>query len=47
MSTASFYSVPVKPASGEEYPDCRKIIVALDRISRMTDDSIEIMYMIS
>ncbi len=31
-------------AFGEEYPDCRKIIVALDRISRMTDDSIEIMY---
>ena len=31
-------------AFGEEYPDCRKIIVALDRISRTTDDSIEIMY---
>lgn len=31
-------------AFGEEYPECRKIIVALDRISRTTDDSIEIMY---
>ena len=31
-------------AFADEYPTCRKIIVALDRISRTTDDSIEIMY---
>ena len=31
-------------AFADEYPMCRKIIVALDRISRTTDDSIEIMY---
>ena len=31
-------------AFADEYPECRKIIVALDRISRTTDDSIEIMY---
>lgn len=31
-------------AFADEYPGCRKIIVALDRISRTTDDGIEIMY---
>jgi predicted AAA+ superfamily ATPase len=31
-------------AFADEYPECRKIIVALDRISRTTDDGIEIMY---
>lgn len=31
-------------AFADEYPACRKIIVALDRISRTTDDGIEIMY---
>ena len=28
----------------DEYPECRKIIVSLDRFSRTTDDAIEIMY---
>ncbi len=27
-----------------EHPECRKILVSLDRITRTTDDSIEIMY---
>ena len=31
-------------AFADEYPECRKIIVALDRISRTTDDGIEILY---
>ena len=31
-------------AFADEYPACRKIIVALDCISRTTDDGIEILY---
>ena len=31
-------------AFADEYPECRKIIVALDRISRTTEDGIEILY---
>lgn len=31
-------------AFADEYPECRKIIVSLDRFSRTTDDAIEIMY---
>jgi predicted AAA+ superfamily ATPase len=28
----------------DEHPDCRRIVVALDRFTRRTDDNIEIMY---
>ena len=28
----------------EEYPDCRRLIVSLDRLTRKTDDNIEIIY---
>ena len=31
-------------AFGEEYPDCRRLIVSLDRLTRKTDDNIEIIY---
>ena len=31
-------------AFAEEYPDCRKILVSLERITRTTDDNIELIY---
>lgn len=33
-------------AFGDEHPDCKKIIVSLDRITRTTDDNIEVIYVL-